>query len=88
MVGAELSRRGFITSPTSRSAQWADLLVTTADCSRSYAVQVKTNASTFNFWLMSRKNMSIHSKTFIYALVNLRKDCTEFYIVPSRWALN
>ena len=84
LVAAELSRRGFITSPTSRSAQGADLLVTTADCPRSYAVQVKTNASTFNFWLMGRKNMSIHSKTFIYALVNLRKDRTEFFIVPSR----
>ena len=83
LVAAELSRRGFIASPTSRSAQGADLLVTTPDCSRTYAVQVKTNATTFTFWLMSKKNISIQSKTFVYALVNLRKDDTEFFIVPS-----
>jgi hypothetical protein len=84
LVAAELSQRGFIASPTSRSAQGADLLVTTPDCSRSYAVQVKTNARTFRFWLMSKQNKSIQSKTFVYAFVNIKKDNTEFYIVPSR----
>jgi len=42
LVAAELSKRGFIASPTSRSAQGADLLVTDTDCKRSFAVQVKT----------------------------------------------
>ena len=84
LVAAELSRRGYITSPTSRSAQGADLLVTDTDCKRSYAVQVKTNASTFNFWLLGAKTKDMVSKSLVYALVNLRKNETEFYIVPSK----
>src|SRR5215208_4312133 len=47
MVAAELSRLGFIVSPTSRSARGADLLVTNQTCTRTISVQVKTNASTF-----------------------------------------
>lgn len=83
LVAAELSKKGFIASPTSRSAQGADLLVTDIKCKRSFAVQVKTNARTFNFWLVNSKANIFHSKTLIYAFVNLRKDRTEYYIVPS-----
>jgi hypothetical protein len=85
LVAAELSKRGFIASPTSRSAQGADLLVTDTECKRSYAVQVKTNATTFKFWLLSKKAQTFQSKTLIYALVNLRKGTTEYYLVPSSY---
>jgi hypothetical protein len=84
LVAAELSKRGFIASPTSRSAQGADLLVTDIDCQQSYAVQVKTNARTFNFWLLGPKAEAMISDALVYVLVNLRKDSTEYYIVPSR----
>jgi hypothetical protein len=84
LVAAELSRRDFIVSPTSRSAQAADLLVTDAACIRTYAVQVKTNASTFNFWLTNSRTSEIVSDNLIYAFVNLRKkSLTEFFLVPS-----
>lgn len=82
-VAAELSKRGFIASPTSRSAQGADLLVTDPACTRAFSVQVKTNAKTFDFWLMGEKNMHMQSESFVYAFVNLRKDRTEYFIVPS-----
>jgi len=85
LVAAELSKRGFIASPTSRSEQGADLLVTDTECKRSYAVQVKTNATTFKFWLLSKKAQTFQSKTLIYALVNLRKGTTEYYLVPSSY---
>ena len=49
LVAAELTRLGFIVSPTSRSAIGADLLVTDQKCRNTYSVQVKTNATTFNF---------------------------------------
>src|SRR5262245_16017444 len=49
LVAAELSRLGFIASPTSRSAIGADLLVTDQQCQNAFTVQVKTNASTFSF---------------------------------------
>jgi len=56
LVAAELSRLGFIVSPNARSAQGADLLVTDPECRRAMSVQVKTNARTFNLWLMGEKN--------------------------------
>jgi hypothetical protein len=83
LVAAELSRRGFIASPTSRSAQGADLLVTDIDCKRSYAVQVKTNGKAANFWLTGSKAKTMVSDALVYALVNLRPNGAEFYLVPS-----
>lgn len=83
LVAAELSRRGYIASPTSRSAQGADLLVTDIDCKNSFAVQVKTNATTFGFWLLGAKAKTFQAKTLVYAFVNLRKDRTDIYLVPS-----
>lgn len=87
LVAAELSRLGLIASPTSRSAIGADILVTDDLCSKSFSVQVKTNAKTFNFWLVGKKSKEMISQTHIYVFVNLRirKDgeIIEFYIVPS-----
>jgi hypothetical protein len=87
LVAAELSRLGFIASPTSRSAIGADLLVTDQRCQNAFTVQVKTNASTFGFWLLSEKARSMVSPQYIYVFVNLRRrkdvDIPEFFIVPS-----
>ena len=84
-VAAELSKRGFIVSPTSRGAFGADLLVTDQLCNRSYSVQVKTNARTFTFWLLNKKSKDLVSKTHIYVLVNIRRDNKiEYFIVPSK----
>lgn len=83
-VAAEASLRGLIASPTSRSAMAADLLITDSDCKRAYSVQVKTNKVTFNFWLMGKRCLDMVSTTLVYALVNLRKDGPEYFIVPSR----
>ena len=87
LVAAELSRLGLIASPTSRSAIGADVLVTDHLCSRSFSVQVKTNAKTFNFWLVGSKAQEMVSPTHIYVFVNLRakkdREVIEFYIVPS-----
>jgi hypothetical protein len=88
LVASELSRLGFIASPTSRSASGADILVTDQICKSAYSVQVKTNARTFNFWLLSQKSKEQVSDTHIYALVNIRKnkekETIEYYIVPSK----
>lgn len=85
LAAAELSKRGFIVSPTSRSALTADLLITDGTCKNIYAVQVKTNAVTFGFWLVNKKTSEIISDHLVYVLVNLRKKTgAEFYIVPSR----
>ncbi|MGC9258767.1 MAG: hypothetical protein ACP5I8_01635 [Phycisphaerae bacterium] len=85
LVAAELSRLGLIASPTSRSAKGADILVTTGDCMRAFSVQVKSNAKTFNFWLVG-KDIPV-SPTHIYVFVNLRAkkgvETVDFYVVPS-----
>ena len=88
LVASELSKLGFIASPTSRSAIGADILVTDKSCQNTYSVQVKTNARTFNFWLLSQKSKEQASDTHIYVLVNIRKnkekETIEYYIVPSK----
>ena len=84
LVAAELSRLGLITSPTSRSAIGADILVTDQKCQRAYSIQVKTNATTYNFWLLNKEAKKIKSHSHFYAFVNLRpKREIEYYIVPS-----
>jgi len=84
LAAAELARRGFIVSPTSRSARGADLLITDQSCCRAFAVQVKTNTQTFSYWLVGEHARKLAAPSHIYVLVNLRtKNGTEFYIVPS-----
>ena len=87
LVAAELSRLGFIVSPTSRSAAGADLLVTNQSCSRAFSVQVKTNASSFSFWLVGKNALSLKARSHIYVLLNLRQKRGEaeheFFVVPS-----
>jgi len=85
MVAAELSRLGFIVSLTSRSSQGADLLVTDQLCNRAFSVQVKTNARTFNFWLLNEKAKELISHSHIYILVNIRREgkVIEYFVVPS-----
>lgn len=89
LVAAELIKRGFIASPTSRNAFGADILVTDQKCKRTYSVQVKTNARTFSFWLIGKKARDTVSNTHIYVLVNIRSkvkrgEWVEFFVVPSK----
>ncbi len=87
LVAAELSRRGFIASPTSGGAAGADILVTNHDCSATFSVQVKTNAKNGSFWLIGEKSLHIRSKTHIYVLVNIKPltdgDSYDYFVVPS-----
>ena len=89
LVSAELCRLGFIASSTSRSAAGADILVTDQKCQRAYSVQVKTNATTFSFWLIGKKAKETVSESHIYVLVNIKNtkkngEIIEYFIVPSK----
>lgn len=88
LAAAELSRLGFIASPTSRSAAGADLLVTNQSCSKAFSVQVKTNARSFGFWLVGETALELISASHIYVLVNIRpgkeREEHEYFVVPSR----
>ena len=85
LVAAEMSRLGFIASPTSRSALAADILITDQACQRAFSVQVKTNSTAASFWLVGKHIPT--SDTHIYVLLNLRSkdDATlpEYFVVPS-----
>ena len=87
LVAAELSKRGFIVSPTSRGAQGADLLVTDQMWLRAFTVQVKTDRRG-TFWLVGKKAKEVVSRSHVYVSVrirNLKKDgeVVEYYVVRS-----
>jgi hypothetical protein len=85
-VAAELVARGFIVSPTSRSAFGADLLVTDESCRRAFSVQVKANSRPSGFWLVGKDAKTLTATSHVYVLVNFN-DATashDFYIVPSK----
>ena len=86
LTAAELSKRGFVISPTSRGAEGADLLVTDQECQHVYTVQVKTDKGG-TFWLLGKNGVKI-SRTHIYVFVRYAKlkrgEVVKFYIVPSK----
>jgi hypothetical protein len=84
LVAAELAKRGFIVSPTSRSARGADLLVTDQWCTHAWSVQVKTNSKPTGFWLLNKDAGDINSDSHIYVFVNLKAndERLEFFVVP------
>ena len=84
LVAAELSRRGLIASPTSRSARGADILVTDQNCKHAFSLQVKTNGKNASFWLLNAHAKEMVAPTHLYVLVNVRKDEDEFFVVPSQ----
>lgn len=77
LVAAELSRRNFIVSPTSRSAAGADLLVTDQACTKAWSVQVKTNKKPSNTWLVGAHANELKSDSHVYVFVNLNKTDDE-----------
>jgi hypothetical protein len=85
LVAAELSKRGFIVSPTSRSAAGADLLVTDQECQKAWSVQVKTQMRTANYWLVGAKAKEIASDSHMYVFVNVgQAERAEYIVVPSK----
>ena len=86
LVAAELSRQGFIASPTSRSACGADILVTDAECKRAFSVQVKTKATKASYWLLTSDYKKLASDSHIYVFVSIKDDCAlpEFFVIQSR----
>lgn len=84
LTAAELTKLGFIVSPTSRSAFGADLLVTDQGCKRAWSIQVKTNRKVAAFWLLNPRVGEVYSDSHVYVFVNLKGDMrSEFFVVPS-----
>jgi hypothetical protein len=84
LTAAELTKLGFIVSPTSRSAFGADLLVTDQRCRKAWSVQVKTNRKAAAFWLVSAHTGDSCSDSHVYVFVTLRGDSRrDYFVVPS-----
>jgi len=89
LVAAELSKRGFIVSPTSRSAAGADLLVTDQACRKAWSVQVKTNSDRPNFWLVGAHAKKLMSDSHMYVFVNnARGEKPEYLVARSSYVAN
>lgn len=73
LVAAELSRLGLIAFPTSRSARGADILATTANCAKTFSVEVKTT-TTNSFWQLAEHVDSITAKTHVYVFVRIHSS--------------
>jgi len=86
LVAAELARRGFVVSVTSRSAAGADLLVTDERCKRTTSVQVKTMSTNRWYWLLHKKDLKTSSPTHVYVFVKLGTGDVrdEFFAIQSR----
>ncbi|MFQ5753908.1 MAG: hypothetical protein ACE5HI_18120 [bacterium] len=88
LTAAELCKYNLIVSPTSRSAIGADILATDQQCKKSWSIQVKTNAKTFNFWLIGKKAKDLVSPTHVYVFVNIKNKKSgeeiEYYVVKSK----
>jgi hypothetical protein len=85
LVAAELARHGFIASPTSRSAQAADILATDPDCKRAWSIQVKTKVTSATYWLVTKHAKKAVAKSHFYVFVNIRDgESPEFFVIPSK----
>ncbi|MCX7749210.1 MAG: aspartate ammonia-lyase [Clostridia bacterium] len=83
-VAAELSRRGYIASLTSKNTKGIDLLASNEDASKTIGIQVKTNQGSRKAWLLNEKCEEFYSDTLHYVFVNLNGTGTpDYYIVPS-----
>ncbi|MFP5203755.1 MAG: hypothetical protein ACLGP3_07745 [Acidobacteriota bacterium] len=86
LVAAELSKQGFIVSPTSRSAAGADLLVTDQACQKAWSVQVKTNSHRPSFWLVGAHAERQKSESHMYVFVNNARGAKpEFLVARSEY---
>ena len=84
-----LAKHGIVASPTSRSAAGADILATDGRHKKPWSIEVKTNNSCANFWLLGKKPKEYVSDTHFYVFVSIRSgkrigESIDYYVVPSK----
>lgn len=84
-TAAELTRRGYVASLTSKNTQTIDLLASSKDGKRSVCIQIKTCSNKkMNTWKMSKSSEQGASNHLYYVFVNLcDDDPPKFFVVPS-----
>lgn len=85
LAAAELTRKGYITSITSRNTKGIDVLVSNETMTKSIGIQVKTNQGTQKKWLLNANAEHYHSENLFYIFVNLNDGGrADFRIAPSK----
>ena len=89
-VAAELTRRGYVASLTSKNTKAIDILVSNKDGSKSVAIQVKTsNSKKIDKWMMTESSEKTFSDNLFYVFVNMNEgEMPSYYIVPSVYVAN
>lgn len=84
-VAAELSRRGYLCSITLKNTKGIDILVSNESSSKLIGIQVKTNNSKREAWLLNKKAETISEENLLYIFVNLNGlgELPDFYLVSS-----
>jgi hypothetical protein len=89
LVAAELSRLGFAVAPTARNAAGADLLIFEAESAQARSIDVKTNSSGTNFWLVGKGARRMQSRTHFYVFLKVSSakgggEVFKYFVVPSK----
>ena len=84
-AAAELTRRGYVASLTSKNTKAIDILASNKDGSKSVAIQVKTsNNLKTDKWMMTESSEKVFSDNLFYIFVNMNEgQMPSYYIVPS-----
>lgn len=86
-VVAELTRRGYVASLTSKNTKSIDALVSDKSGNQVAAIQIKTcNNPNYQRWKMGSGAESNYAKSLYYVLVNLNAGAEPlYYVVPSEY---
>ena len=86
-VAAELTRRGYVASLTSKNTKSVDILASDKDGAHSVSIQVKTCDDPKRLkWKMSSSVEQSATPNLYYVFVNLNGGCEpSFYVVPSKY---
>ena len=86
LVTRELSLRRYIASISLRNSRGINMIASTGDATKSINIQVKTNNSDTNNWILSKKSEGFFYENHFYILVSLNNlnERANFYIVPSK----
>src|SRR5262249_12862625 len=82
-VAGELSRRGYVASLTLRNTRGIDILASNADATKSVGIQVKTNQSSKQDWLLTEAAEADTAENLFYVFIRLnRLGVPDYYVVP------
>ena len=87
-VAAELCLRNYAALVTTRNTKAVDILALNNDTYHTVGIQVKTNSTPNNFWLVGNSDR-VKTDQIIYVFVDLKKDkLPSYYIVPAEEVKN